>query len=270
MRDTGRITALFVVVLTLVGTAATAQGEFREFPEFRYTSGLPGGGWGVTPDGVPGFEGAMQLNVPVAYTPHRGVIVGYSSGSYDSTPDLDTGGPDSNGTGYVALGLGKSGHGLYVCEMPTANNFGSSFGEPVQNIQQQILPETARQPAVAFGMQDVFENRSRFLNAPLHLHDTDSPYVVATKQFGADGDRPLYVTIGLGWGRFNSTAIGGVSWRASEKLTVMAEYDGFNPNVAAAYDLSEWLAEDTILYVGMVDLDRAVVGFSYVYQDLPL
>lgn len=258
-----------IVALALVARVAWAQSEFREFPEFRYTSGLPGGGWGVTPDGMPGFDGAMLLNVPVAYTPHRGVMVGFSSGSYDSSPQVEFGGRGSNGTAWIALGLGRSGHGLYICEMPTANTFDTNFGEPVQNVQQQLLPETDRQPAVAVGMQDIFENRSRYIGAPESLHNTDSLYFVATQRFGED-ERPVYVTLGLGWGRFNSTVIGGVTWRAADQLSVMAEFDGFNPNVGAAFDLSPYLAEDTILFAGMIDLDRALIGVSYVYKDLAL
>ncbi|MGC9317463.1 MAG: YjbH domain-containing protein [Armatimonadota bacterium] len=258
-----RLPVILICVVGLV-SVATACDEFREFPEFRYTSALPGGGWGVTPDGMPGFDGAMQINVPVAYTPHRGLIVGGSSASYDSSPVLSTGGAGANGTAVIGLGFGRSGHGLYVAEMPTSRDY-----EPAQNVQQQILPEGRSQPAVAVGLQDIFENRSRYLGAPTDLHDTDSPYVVATRQFGV-AERPLYVTLGLGWGRFNSTAVGGLSWRAAEKLTVMAEYDGFNPNAGVAYDLSDVIAEDTILFAAMVDLDRAVIGLHYVYKDLPL
>lgn len=270
MRDTQTCrVALSVILLAVCVAFAGAQEEFQEFPEFRYVSALPGGGWGVTPDGVPGFDGALQINVPVAYTPHRGAIVGYSSASFDSSPVLATGGSECNGTGVIGLGFGKSGHGLYFSEMPTANRFESSFGEPAQNVQQQLMPEGRSQPAVAFGIQDIFENRSRYRSAPLQLHNTDSPYVVATRQFELS-QRPLYVTLGLGWGRFHSTVIGGASWRAAEKVTVMAEYDGFNPNAGVAFDVSEWLAEDTILFGAMVDLDRAVVGLHYVYQDLAL
>ncbi len=257
--------ALCLALIVLAATAACAQTEFREFPEFRYTSALPGGGWGVTPDGVPGFDGAMQINVPVAYTPHRGVILGYSSGSFDSTPRLEAGGAKSNGTGTIGIGVGSSGHGFYFSEMPTGRNFRESFGEPAQNAQQQLLPESDRQPALAVGMQDIFENRSRYIGAPDSLHDTDSPYIVLTREFSA-GDRPLYLTLGWGWGRFNSTAIGGVSWRAAEQVTVMAEYDGFNPNVGAALDLSPWVAEDTILFAGLIDLERTVIGLTYVYN----
>ena len=59
-------TIICVVMTLALATSACAQREFVEYPEFRYTSALPGGGWGVTPDGVPGFEGAIQTNIPVA------------------------------------------------------------------------------------------------------------------------------------------------------------------------------------------------------------
>ncbi len=260
-----RVIALCAALGALAATAATAQSEFREFPEFRYTSALPGGGWGVTPDGVPGFDGALQINVPVAYTPHRGVIIGYSSASFDSTPRVEFGGANSNGTGTIGVGFGHAGTGLYISEMPTGNNFDDGFGESAQNLQQQVLPEGARHPAVAFGFQDIFENRSRYLGAPLSLHNTRSPYIVATKQVGSP-DNPIYLTLGWGGGRFHCKPIAGVSYRAGEKVTLMAEHDGFNPNAGIGFDLSEWLAEDTILFAGMVDLDRTVIGLTYVYN----
>lgn len=253
------LTALTLVMLTCV--TACGQREFREFWEFRYTSGLPGGGWGVTPDGVPGFEGAMQLNVPVAYTPHRGFVIGYSSASYDSSIEIGTSGPDLNGTAVIGLGLGKSGHGLFLAEMPTSDEW-----EPAQNIQQQVMPEGRSQPAVAVGYQDLFENRDSVRGRP---HTSGSPYVVATRQCGSD-ERPVFLTLGYGEGRFDHSFFGGASWRATRRLTLMAEHDGFNPNAAVAYDLSDVIGDHTIIYAGMVDLDRAVVGFSYVYSDLAL
>jgi len=255
------IIVICLALIAVTALSACAQREFKKFWEFRYTSGLPGGGWGVTPDGVPGFEGAMQLNVPVAYTPHRGAIIGYSSASFDSSFEIDTEGPRINGTGVIAVGVGKSGHGLYLAEMPTSDRW-----EPAQNAQQQLMPEGRSQPAVAVGYQDIFENRDEIRGKP---HESGSPYVVATRQFGPE-EQPLFLTLGYGKGRFDNSFFGGVAWRAHEKVTLMAEYDGFNPNAAVAFDLSDLLVDDTILYAGYIDMDRAVIGVSYVYSDLAL
>ncbi len=264
----GMIVPVCAALLIVTALSAAAEREFRHFPEFRYTSGLPGGGWGVTPDGEPGFEGAMQLNVPVAYTPHRGFVIGYSSGSYDSSPRLDLDdllggdqGANINGTGYIGVGLGKSGYGLFLVEMPTSVDW-----EPSQNIQQQIMPEGRKQPAVAVGIQDIFKNRDGFDREP---HEARSPYVVATKQFSGDTE-PIFLTLGYGEGRYRNNFFGGASWRASRKLTVMGEFDGWVPNVSVAYDLSNVIDDHTIFYAGVVDLDRAVIGLSYVYSDLDL
>ena len=258
---TPKIIVICIALVTLTALTACAQQEFREFFEFRYASGLPGGGWGVSPDGVPGFDGAMQLNVPVAYTPHRGAVIGYASASFDSSIRLETEGPDSNGTGYIGFGMGKSGRGLFLCEMPTSNRW-----EPAQNAQQQVMPAGTRQPAVAVGLQDIFGNRDSVRGRP---HTSESPYVVATQQFGPD-EQPVFLTLGYGGGRFNDSFFGGVSWRALDELTVIAEHDGFNANAALAYDLSDLITEDTILFAGMVDMERAIVGVSYVYSDLAL
>src|SRR5579885_55373 len=38
------------------------------FPETREMSGLPGGSFGVLPDGTPSFRGAMALSTPIAYS----------------------------------------------------------------------------------------------------------------------------------------------------------------------------------------------------------
>jgi len=252
--------------LCAVGLAATLAvsaafaGEFIEYPEFRYTSALPGGGWGVTPEGVPGFEGALQTNIPVAYTPHCGTVLGYASGSFDSTPRLGFSGNKVNGTATIAMGFGKSGHGLYVCEMGTARNW-----ESVQNLQFQIIPASDVRPAVAIGVQDILsQRRQRLGGSP---HGAASYYAVATQEYEMF-NRPVYVTLGAGFRRFNGL-FGGVSWRASDRLTLMAEYDGWNVNAGVAFDLSDWLIDNVIFFGSMVDLDRAVIGLTYVNSNWP-
>lgn len=252
------ICMLAAVVLCAAGPT-WGDVEFVEFPEFRYTSALPGGGWGVMPTGEPGFDGALQINVPVAYTPHEGFIIGYSSGSFSTTPKLAFSGAGSNGTATLAAGFGRPGRGIYVCEMGT-----SSKWEPAENIQVQIRAEEDKWPAVAIGLQDIFGHRDR-ATTPGHAHHTESPYVVATRQM-AVGERTAYLTLGLGWGRFHSGPFAGVSYRASEKVTAMAEYDGYNANLGAALDLSSIIAEHTTAFVGLVDLDRTVIGLTYVHR----
>lgn len=252
--------AVLICLLAAVATpAATASDEFRDYPEFRYTSALPGGGWGVSQTGEPGFEGALQINVPVAYTPHEGVIIGYSCGSHDSTPRFNFKGSRSNGTATIALGLGASGHGIYLCEMGTGHRW-----EPSQNIQVQIRPEDEEGPAFALGIQDILSQRNR--TTPVtERGGAISYYLVGTCQRQL-GDRPLYITAGIGSGRFNSTVFGGLSYRAADRLTVLAEHDGFNVNVGGAYDLSSALTDYTTVFAGLVDLERPVLGMTYVYR----
>jgi len=251
-------TIISVVTALALATCACAQKEFVDYPEFRYTSALPGGGWGVTPDGVPGFEGAIQTNIPVAYTPHQGIILGYGSASYDTTPQIGFSGGDVNGTATIAMGFGSSGHGLYICEMGTSNKW-----EPAKNLQYQVVPASADRPAVAVGVVDILSQRNQSVFRTRRGH-TVSYYAVATQQFGSEA-KPVYVSLGAGFRRFNGV-FGGVSWRAHEKITLNAEYDGWNVNAGAAFDLSEWLTDDVILFANLVDLDRTVIGMTYVYN----
>src|SRR6476619_7261804 len=39
-----------------------------QFTQTREMSGLPGGSFGVLPDGTPSFKGAMALSTPIAYS----------------------------------------------------------------------------------------------------------------------------------------------------------------------------------------------------------
>src|SRR5579863_5468349 len=62
---------LTVGSLLLLASGALAQTNLagpHEYPAFRTISGLPGGGFGVTPDGVPSFNGAMAFSTPIGYS----------------------------------------------------------------------------------------------------------------------------------------------------------------------------------------------------------
>ena len=255
-----RIAVAFAVCAVALGSVviAAADGqEFVNYPEFRYCSALPGGGWGVTPEGRPGFEGAIQTNIPVAYTPYTGVVLGYASGSFDSTPTISFSGAGANGTATVAFGFGEPGRGVYFCEMGTSRRW-----EPAENLQVQLVPARGNRPAFAVGVQDVFRNRDERVG--FRGEGADSYYAVLTDQFGPP-EHPLFATAGVGSKRFNGV-FGGVSWRAADQVTLMAEYDGWNVNAGAAFDLSPWTTDNVVLFASLVDLDRAVIGLTWVYN----
>ena len=60
-----------------------------------------------------------------------------------------------------------------------------------------------------------------------------------------------------------------MSWRAHEYVSVLAEYDGLSLNAGFGLDLSEWVVKDLMVFGTMVDLDRPVVGMTYVSSDWP-
>src|SRR5476649_56264 len=60
-----------VGTLALLTCGAIAQqrllGPFQ-YPQFRSQAALPGGGYGVRPDGMPAFDGAMAFSTPIGYS----------------------------------------------------------------------------------------------------------------------------------------------------------------------------------------------------------
>lgn len=232
--------------------------DFEEYPQFRYLSGLPGGGFGVDYDGTVGFAGAMQMTIPVGYTPASGnwVLVG-AAGAVNGGLQIDLGGDDVNGSAVLGAGFGKPENALWLAHMSTGDNL---ISEPAYNLQWQLLPETAEHAGVAVGVVDLLNMRPERLS---HIFEGGgrSFYAVATRQAGTP-DHPQYWTIGFGTGRYNDRPFGGLCYQASDRLKLMAEYDGFNPNVAAAGDLwsnDQWHA---IGFLGLIDLDRFNVGLS--------
>jgi len=251
-----------VAAVSLAAPTELAPNEFREFWSFRYNSALPGGSFGVTPEGRVGFDGAIQMNVPVAYTPCGGNFVGgYWAGSLDPwNPTLDTEGDKVNGTGLLAMGLGKPERGFYVAFMPT-----SKHSEAAWNCQLQLRADDWDKPAFAVGVQDWANQRDE---APGHAGGSRSCYGVATMRFGTD-EHFVFVTLGWGGGRFNSRFFGGISWPFHDKFTAFVENDGFNMNAGVAhswtsrFDDRRW---NVINLIGLTDLNRPVLGSAFTYS----
>lgn len=139
------------------------------------------------------------------------------------------------------------------------------------DISYQILAESGMRPALAIGLRD-------FLGTGV----LGGEYVVATKSFGDD----IHVTAGIGWGRlgtYNSLGapfgdrprldfglggtltedqwfrgdaalFGGIEWRATDKLTVTAEYSS-----------DDYVVEQQ---QGVIDRKSPVnLGLTYAYDE---
>lgn len=245
------------LVALAVASVATAE-EFREYFEFRYVSGLPGSGSGVTPDGRIGFDGAMQMAIPIGYTPGAGnYMISGSSAAIDGGFPRSAYGKGVNGTLAYGLGLFNE-HALWVSDMGTGK--GHSM-ESAYNAQFQIARETGSRPGISVGVIDGFNNRASNLSRPF-AGDARSVFAVATRQAGST-DHPLYYTLGIGNGRFRSRPFCGVSYTATPRFKVFGEYDGFNPNLGVGWDAlrykDDWHA---IVLLGLVDMDRINFGVT--------
>lgn len=254
---------LLMIVCCLCVAAAAMAAEFPDYPQFRYASGLPGGGNGVTPDGHIGFDGAMQVNIPVGYTPGWGNFMATAS-----TAAINGGFPDSfkgsdvNGTMTLGFGIFHK-HALWFSHMGTGAGSDPSL-EPAYNVQVELFEERENRPGISIGVTDLLSTRADDIAEPFK-GGARSVYVVATRECGTP-ERPLYLTLGLGTGRFEPI-FGGVSYQPADRLKVFAEYDGLVPNVGAAYDLlssREWHA---IAAINLVDLERLAISLSVTKTD---
>jgi hypothetical protein len=257
------VTAL---VLALAATAAfsgsTPGGKWNEFPQFRHVSALPGNAFGVTADGLLGFDGALQQNIPVAYTPSWGqYIAGYWSGSNSSSIEIGTSGGNVNGTGLVGIGLGKPETPVYLGVMFVDTTWRSAY-----NIQVQLQNEKEHGIAVALGVNDI-ESQQQAVGGV--GHGARSIYVTATKKTGS-AEKPVYLTLGAGGGRFDSGPFGGVSWSFADRFTACLEHDGLNTNAGLAFGLKGRQAADKkwdgVAYLGWAGLERPVIGAAFTYR----
>jgi len=258
MRKSINTGLLLVAILLAIGIvcSSSAADNWDEFYQFRHSSTLPGNLFAVTRDGQVGFTGALQQNVPVAYTPCAGNwVIGGNSGSNDGSIHVSWGGAEVNGTAFLGIGLGSPGRGIYFSNMETGDDWCSSY-----NVQVQVMPETFGHPAVAVGVQDIWNQRQRVVGQP---YGARSAYAVITGVVGPE-DRPAYISLGWGGGRFGSSPFGGLSMHVADRLAVVAEYDGFNTNAGAAYNfLPSQQKMAAIGYLGWSDLDRPVVGLTF-------
>ena len=258
------LTIVSLLIALALGAASVALAvDPQDYYSFRVSSALPGMLFGVTPDGQPGFAGAFQQNIPVAYTPaNGGWVLGGNSGSNSSSIELGFSGEEVNGTAFLGAGLGEPGHGFWIARESTA----SRWGEEAWNAQYQVLKGSESRPAIAVGVQDALNERERF--NPRDHHNARSFYVTATGPISQATWRPAYWTAGIGNGRFRRGFLG-VTVPVSDHVRLLGEYDSFNPNAGVAWGLNGLDTEkkwDVMGYFGYTDLKRPVVALTMTYN----
>jgi len=250
-------TLLIALLISITVSGVVCAGEFENYPEFRYSSGLPGGGFGVDPLGHIGFDGALQVNIPIGYTPNLGnVAIVAESGAINGGFPTSLSGPDVNGT--VSFGFGVF-HDPAVWFTYMGTGAGAGL-EPAYNVQVQVVRESARCPGIAVGGIDLNDHRAARLSAPF-VGNARSFYVAATRE-GGTPRAPLYYTLGVGNGRFHGL-FGGVSYHPIKRVSVFAEYDGWSPNAGFACDVIRYKREwHGIFSFSLIDLQRIGVSLA--------
>lgn len=176
--------------------------------EFAYISPLPGGGLAVSPDGDMDTIGAIQFNIPVAYTPKMGYLNG---GAYAGSTGGDRG-EFRHFTGFLGGSVGESTR-AYLSVLAASSHW--SPNKFAFSGQILIVPETSKTPAVSVGAQDLFKS----------VDDETTPYVTATKSL-AFRSHKVFLTLGYGGCKFENRVFGGLSYPLSDYFNIAGEYDG--------------------------------------------
>jgi hypothetical protein len=247
---------LTIALMVVMGGTLAAADYSGGYADFRDHSGLPGGGYGVSTDGRVGFAGAVQLSIPIGYTPGAGEYAAAGSATKEGGIPTDIGDDDVNSTLASGFGTTIRGHELWIADMEIGSGGWSAY-----NVQLRVLSERGTRPGVSIGVVDVLNGTPSFTTPD---HGARSCFVAATRQLG-DAEHPVWGTLGLGDGRFHDRLFAGISYQATPRWKAMAEYDGWGVNVGTAYDLGggwhdgEW---HTVLLAGLNDLDRVTVSLS--------
>ncbi|MEJ5170536.1 MAG: hypothetical protein WHU10_06075 [Fimbriimonadales bacterium] len=229
------------VAVALVGCGvAWAQGPRTspfsgraQYPQFRFLSGLSGGGFGVDRLGRPNPEGAMALSTPIGYALAHGRWA-IAAGSANEKGDWDIAFDDANrqgtnGTAAALYGLGLGSAGRLTASVMVL----SSVGDNVYNLQWQPPGQEERAVVASVGVQDAEGTGGTAGDGlPTDGRNSASGFVAATWEA-----RPgLHVTLGAGTARFRQ-GFGSVSWSALRGVKLMAEHDGYGWNLSGAVNL---------------------------------
>lgn len=219
MTQLHRTTPVISAVFWLLLIAMYGMPAICATPDFQYTNvaPLPGGGIAINQQGRIDGQGAMQVNIPIAYTPGWGYV---SLGGFEGQHPEQTSKSFDNGSGVLGVGLFENRR-VFVSAMQVSNIFSES---KCLSAQVSLFNETIATPAISVGIQDI---RNKEV-------DGRSLYVVATKGFLLAG-KGAYATLGFGTGRFLDRPFAGISIPLTASLNFAAEWDGFQRNTGIGW-----------------------------------
>lgn len=207
------ITLMVFALCLFITTAAAALDEPSD--QYKNIAPLPGAGIALNQEGEADGMGAMQINIPVAYTPGSGFVnLGIYGGEHKDSDEID------NGTGNLGLGLFTYPK-VYVSAMQTSGDFSESRAISGQVF---LIPETNCRPAFSIGVQDIFEKEDH----------NRAVYGVFTKSVQLCG-RDYFATAGYGGGRFLNRPFAGLSTPLNEHVNLAAEWDGYQMNAGIGW-----------------------------------
>ncbi len=226
---------LILVATFLLAAWAFGQGDLigpGQYPAFRTLSGLPGGGYGVRPDGTPAFDGAISFSTPIGYslTNWHLAITGAntSDDEFFRLPHLTGMRQSDDSLGKFALSTGTA-IGRFGAVSGTFMLV-SSDRDSAFNFEYQT-PLSYRGVGLATGVQDISGTRGdRAGRAPGTL-SSRSLFAVLTIPFG----QGIYASSGMGDRRCGE-GFANLSVPLGKRLKAVAEFDGYNFNEGVAFD----------------------------------
>lgn len=212
--------------VALISASANGQSDlvgYRQYPQFRTSSGLPGSGMPISEQGVLG-RGAVSISIPVAYSLRSNSFVIGGSFTADSLSLSGFTRADAtdfaNGSAWALMGFDGRWGSASVGIMFLSGSF-----DNVINLQYR-LPLKGR-TGLAIGVQDLIGDGGASGDTidAVRNESSRSLFVVATHPIRES----VYLTGGIGMNRFRHGFVG-ASWNVNQDWSLSVEHDGFNFN----------------------------------------
>lgn len=265
-----KLTALLTLGTLGLAAAASAQEAFGangQYAQFRNLSGLPGGTFGVSRNGLPDSRGAMAISTPIAYSLKGGSFSAtLANTSYDShfraltKVKQNDFGWSSNGTATamagISTGMGDFTIGMTVVSGAFENSYSAMYTPSGQKGRFTF----------GFGAEGIFSGGG-FLGPGFHSNADRviSAFSVVTCEL----DNDIYVSAGIGTSRF-SQGFFNASAGLTKTIRATVEHDGFGWNYGVGMEIGrvkvgQNRAIKLNTFVGMIQTRYAFwsVGLSF-------